>query len=56
MMNLIVDAETYGCRKEYDKEAELIKAVVSELDENVIEVSIKKRAVKDNSPSVARSE
>ena len=53
-MILRLDAETHGYNKEYEKEVELIKAVVEELDENVIEISIKKRAVRDNSPSVAR--
>ena len=56
MMKLKVDAETHGYNKEYEKVEELIKTVVIELDENVVEVSIKKRAVKDNSPSVVRPE
>lgn len=57
-MNAILrlDAETHGYNKEYEKEVELIKAVVEEIDENVIEVSIKKRAVKDNSPCIERPE
>ena len=55
-MFLRLDAETHGYNKEYSKVEELQKAVVGELDENVIEVSIKKRAVKDNSPSVERTE
>ena len=50
MKTLRVDAETHGYNKEYEKTDELLKAVLEELDENVIEVSIKKRAVKDNSP------
>lgn len=56
MKILRVDAETHGYNKEYEKTDELIKVVLEELDENVIEVSIKKRAVKDNSPSIVRPE
>lgn len=49
MIILRLDAETHGYNKEYESIEELKKAITEELDENVFEVSIKKRAVKDNS-------
>ena len=55
-MILRLDAETHGYNKEYENVEELQNAITEELDENVMEVSIKKRAVKDNSPSVERTE
>lgn len=55
-MILRIDAETHGYNKEYENAENLTKAVIEELDDNVIEVSIKKRAVKDNSPCIERPE
>ena len=49
MIVLRLDAETHGYNKEYESIEELNKAIAEELDENVFEVLIKKRAVKDNS-------
>ena len=51
-----IDEEIMGNRIECDSTEKLIKEVVRELDENVYEISIKKRAVKDNSPSIPRTE
>ena len=51
---IYIDAETHGYNKEVSSVKELQEAIAAELDENVLEISIKKRAVKDNSPSVAR--
>lgn len=51
-----IDAETHGSNEECSSVEDLIKTVVKEMDENVIEVSIKKRAVKDNSPCITRPE
>lgn len=43
-----MDAETHGYNKEVSSVKELQETIAAELDENVLEVSIKKRAVKDN--------
>ena len=50
-MNAILrlNAETYGYNKEFTNTEELQKAIALELDENVYEISIKKRAAKSNS-------
>ena len=55
-MILRMDAETHGYNKEVSNVKELQEAIAAELDENVLEVSIKKRAVKDNSPCIERPE
>lgn len=51
-MNVILrlDAETHGYNKEFTNKEELQNTIAAELDENVYEISIKKRAVRDNSP------
>lgn len=49
-MTLRVDAETHGHFEDYENAWELFKVLIGELDEDVIEVSVKKRAVKDESP------
>ncbi|MGN1158224.1 MAG: hypothetical protein ACI4TK_18795 [Agathobacter sp.] len=48
-MRLHVDEEVQGFNKEFENANDMKAAVATLIDENVIEVSIKKRAVKDNS-------
>lgn len=48
-MVLHVDEEVQGFNKEITNANDMRAAVVTLIDENVTEVSIKKRAVKDNS-------
>lgn len=48
-MILRVNAETHGYNKEFTNTEELKKAIAEEMDENVLEISIKKRATKSNS-------
>ena len=47
-MNAILrlDAETHGYNKEFTNKEEMQNAIAAELDENVYEISIKKRAAK----------
>lgn len=49
-MRLSVDQEVQGFNKDIEDVFDMKAAVVSLIDENVTEVVIKKRAVKDNSP------
>ena len=49
-MVLHVDEEVQGFNKEIENANDMRAAVATLIDENVIEVSIKKRAVIDNSP------
>ena len=49
-MILRVDEEVQGINKEITSVSEMKAAVVTLIDEDVIEVSIKKRAAIDNSP------
>lgn len=53
---LRLDAETHGYNKEFTNKEELQNTIAAELDENVYEISIKKRAVKDNSQCSERTE
>lgn len=55
-MKLSVDEEVQGFNRDIESAADMRAAVVSLIDENVLEVSIrKKRAVGDNSLSVEGS-
>ena len=52
-MKLSVDEEVQGFNREIESVIDMKAAVATLIDEDVIEVSIKKkRAVKDNSPKV----
>lgn len=48
-MVLHVDEEVQGYNREIENVTDMKAAVVTLIDENVLEVAIKKRAVKDNS-------
>ena len=48
-MKLHLNAETYGFHKDIESMDEMKKEVMDLIDEDIIEISIKKRAVKDNS-------
>jgi len=54
-MILHVDEEVHGFNKEIENASDMRTAVATLIDENVIEVSIKKRAAKDNSLTVGFS-
>lgn len=56
MIVLRLDAETHGYNKEISNVEDLQEAIQKELDDDVLEVSIKKRAAKDNSPCITRPE
>ena len=49
-MRLSLDEEVQGLNREVKDVLDMKAAVVSLIDENVTEVIVKKRAVKDNSP------
>lgn len=49
-MQLYVDEEVQGNREEISTPEEMKRKLEALIDENVIEVTVKKRAVKDNSP------
>ena len=51
-MRLSVDHQVQGFHKDIESVTDMKATVVSLIDENVEEVVIKKRAVKDNSPKV----
>lgn len=51
-MRLNVDEEVQGSNEELNSPEEMKKRLETLIDENVIEVTVKKRAVKDNSPCV----
>ena len=53
---IFVDEEIMGNRIECHSVEEVNKELTDILDENVYEISIKKRAVKDNSPCVCSSQ
>ena len=54
-MILHVDEEVQGRKEEFTTPGEMKKRLEILIDENVIEVSIKKRAVRDNSPKCQNS-
>lgn len=49
-MRLHIDEEVQGSNEEFTTPEEMKKRLETLIDENVIEVTVKKRAVKDNSP------
>ena len=49
-MRLHIDEEVQGSNEEFNTPEEMKKRLETLIDENVIEVTVKKRAVKDNSP------
>lgn len=51
-MRLHIDEEVQGRNEEFTTPEEMKKRLETLIDENVTEVTIKKRAVKDNSPCV----
>ena len=54
-MQLYVDEKVQGNREEISTPKEIKRKSEALIDENVIEVTVKKRAVKDNSPCVGGS-